>query len=129
MLRSSHVVGANAANAESDDPVVGQDEGIRALLSRLGEIAAERDEAIAERDYVLKLFTDMGMALGKSVKLTLKVTKHGVEARTLFRTPDDALAAYAACRVVRGMLSFAPRPTDAAHDACCAAAAAPHLHV
>jgi hypothetical protein len=101
---------------------------VGALFAQLNAAVAARDEAIAERDYILKLFTDMGMALGKSVKLTLKVTKHGVEARVLYRTADDAMAAYAADRVVRAMLSFAPRPTDAAHDICCAVAEAHPAH-
>jgi hypothetical protein len=78
---------------------------------------AERDEAVAERDFVLKFFTEMGVALGKGRLLRLLPTSDGVEIRSLYPSHADALAAASRIRELRAMVSLSGEGDGAGDDA------------
>jgi hypothetical protein len=73
----------------------------------------ERDEAIAERDYLLDFFVDLGTAVCQSRELKYRLTGKGVHLRVLYPTLADAMLANAYVRHLRAMLSIAPRKRDA----------------
>jgi hypothetical protein len=75
---------------------------------------AERDEAIAERDYILDFLIDLGEALSKSQRIHFQPTATGVEVLSFYSSLAEALQANLLLRDLRAMLSLAPRKGDAA---------------
>jgi hypothetical protein len=71
----------DSALANRDQAIAQRDQAIR-----------DRDEAMAERDFVLKFFTDIGVAFGKSRGLAFAATAEGVEIRALYASQADAEA-------------------------------------
>jgi hypothetical protein len=68
---------------------------------------AERDEAIAERDFILQFLQDMGADLCKGRALGCRPTADGVEIRSLYPSQAEALAAASRIRELRAMVSLA----------------------
>ena len=62
----------------------------------------ERDDAIAERDYMLKCFTELGVALTKGRPLV-----DGDEIRMVFPSRADAEAAAGPMHTLRGLVTVA----------------------
>jgi predicted nuclease with RNAse H fold len=64
----------------------------------------ERDEAIAERDYLLKFLQDMGEALCQGRELGSRPTADGVEVCELYPSRADAVAVFTRIRDLLAMI-------------------------
>jgi hypothetical protein len=80
----------------------------------LSQARKERDDAIAERDFILTFLQDLGWAMGASRKVSFHMTLEGVEAHVLYRNLIDAMNAKDHVNRLRGMMALAPRMGDAA---------------
>jgi len=67
----------------------------------------ERDEAVAEWDFILKFLQDIAAAFDKSCGLAFEATAAGVEIRALYPSQADAQAVATHIRTVRAMGSLA----------------------
>jgi len=69
---------------------------------------AERDAAIAERDFILGCVQDIGAALGKGSPFRLHLTADGgAEVRALYDSRADAVAAVIQLGGLRAMVALA----------------------
>jgi hypothetical protein len=68
---------------------------------------AERDAAIAERDFILQFVEETGVVLGKGRLVRVHPTSAGVEICTLYPSQGEASAATARLHGLRGMIAFA----------------------
>jgi hypothetical protein len=83
-------------------------------MTELAAANAERDKAVKERvdadeeerDFILKFLQDMGEALGKARLVRLHPTRAGVEIRSLYSSPADALAAASRIRDLVALIAL-----------------------
>jgi hypothetical protein len=68
---------------------------------------AERDGAVEERDFMLRLVQDLGVALSKGRLVRLHPTSDGVEVCTLYPTHAEALAVVTRIRDLIAMVCLA----------------------
>lgn len=68
---------------------------------------AERDQAIAERDFILQFVEETGVVSGKGRLVRVHPTSAGVEICALYLTRAEASAAAARLHGPRGMIALA----------------------
>jgi hypothetical protein len=82
------------------------------LETAYARVVTERDEAIAERDFILKFVGDIGMALSRGHRTELLPADDGVELRALYDCRADAMAAAMQIGALIGMVNLAGLTQD-----------------
>ena len=103
----------------------------RPTQTEYAQAIAERDEAIAERDFLLNFFEDLGAAFDKSERLAFRETAEGIEIRSLYPSHADAVAVARRIHSLRSLVFFAKGPKSGALTALAAfeARVAAQLHM
>jgi hypothetical protein len=72
------------------------------------QVVAERDLAIADRDFLLNLVMDLGVAARKCQRVSYRRTARGVTISGSYPSSADAITLSVLMGVVRAMVSNAP---------------------
>jgi hypothetical protein len=74
------------------------------------QVVTAHNDAVAELEFALKFLTGLGVALGKGRRIRLHPIRAGVEIRSLYPSPADALAAATQVRHLLALVSLGEHP-------------------